>query len=352
MLADDSIDNKTKPSTKKSKKSRPISEPIGVPSVSLANRDKWVDFQSPLVPPAIEVWTLALSNTDRSPHRIRPDVPMGERGYAYPDPNSLVGLSLEHQAKKLCAWLSLRPGIYSKAFGNAGTRVPTASGAAWRCVLTINSTTILPAERLLSTSEEIQTKASKVRETVRALFGAELAASMQAPAGIVSWHDVAIPCEGDRIVDLDPRIVKEIIWELFEHNFRFELYSLDLAAAPLKHADEDGAILRRDQIQLLFPEHKFIIWNDPFPRYNDGFQGETCRNRVPSLEGLRVLMTAWPDVPSVILSRSFYGSPPRSPAEDEELEYQIILFYCQSFFYFFGRPPVVPHRIPLLADSS
>lgn len=331
--------------SKKSKKSKKQKETNSRPIAPNANRDKWVDVQSSLVPPAVPVWVRAMANTDKSPTRIRTDVPHLERGYAYPDPNSLAGLSFEQQARKLCTWLSLRPAIYSKAYVDAGKRPPTANGAAWRCVLTLDSSTVLPLEPWGTAVVDRETKAAKVKRAVQELFGAEIAASLQGPAATVYWHEAALQCQQDAIVDLDRNIVKQIIWELFEHNFRFELYSLDLAAAPAKHAEVEHAVARKEDIKNIWSGQKLVIWDDPFPRYNSDFQGETLHNRTHALDHLRRLMESWPNPPSAIVNRSFYGAA-RSVESDEDLEYQIVLFYCQTFFDFFGRPPIVPHLIP------
>jgi len=40
------------------------------------------------------------------------------------------------------------------------------------------------------------------------------------------------------------------------------------------------------------------------------------------------------------------------PADLEALEYEVALFYCQSFFDFFGHPPIMPHYIPLHASQG
>lgn len=316
------------------------------PSVSTANHNKWVDVDSPLVPPAVEVWARAIHDTVKNPDRIRPDVPHLQRGYAYPDPNSLAGLSLDQQAKKLCAWLGLRPAVYSKSFVDAGMCPPTANGAAWRCVLTLDSSTMLPIESFFATPDAKETKASKLRTAVKELFGAQLAARMQGPPGVVYWHDTALECKDDKIVDLDPDIVKQIIWELFEHNFRFELASLDLAAAPSEYVNHESAVVRHDKIRNIWENHKLIIWDDPFPRSNTDFQGETISNRRLALGRLQFLMQSWVDVPSAVADGSFYGLG--NDLKYTELEYCIVLFYCQSFYDFFGRPPIIPHRIPEL----
>jgi len=46
--------------------------------------------------------------------------------------------------------------------------------------------------------------------------------------------------------NLDLNVVREIIWELFEHNFPVELQALDMAAAPSEWHD---ARLRQDVVR-------------------------------------------------------------------------------------------------------
>lgn len=217
-------------------------------------------------------------------------------------------------------------------------------------MLTLDSSTILPIEPFFATPDAKETKASKLRVAVKELFGDQLAARLQAPPGVVYWHDTELQCQDDKIVNLDPDIVKQIIWELFEHNFRFELSSLDLAAAPSQYADNNAAVARQDAIRNIWAGDKLIIWDDPFPRYNSNFQGETISNRRVSLAKLQCIMKSWQGVPSTVAEGSFYGVS--DDQTQEQLEYYIVLFYCQCFYDFFGRPPIVPHRIPLLLNKT
>lgn len=261
-----------------------------------------------------------------------------------------TGLSLDQQAKKLCAWLSLRPAVYSKSFVDAGQRPPVANGASWRCVLMLDSSTMLPIESFFATPQASQTKASKLKEAVKELFGDQLAARLQAPPDVVYWHDIPLQCQDDKIVNLDSDIVKQIIWELFEHNFRFELSSLDLAAAPSQYANNLLAVARQQEIRDIWDTHKLIIWDEPFPRSNSNFQGNHIDNRVPALNKLQKLMKSWVGLLLTIRDGSFYGVS--DTQKREELEYHIVLFYCQCFYDFFGRPPILPHHIPKLDNPT
>jgi hypothetical protein len=57
-------------------------------------------------------------------------------------------------------------------------------------------------------------------------------------------------------------------------------------------------------------------------------------------------MCSWRDVPLNIRDVSVLDHATLTKASLEGLEYHIILFYCQTFYDFFGRPPVCPHRVP------
>jgi hypothetical protein len=316
------------------------------------NRNVWVDVESDIVPPNIPIWTRALQAVDKNKARVRSDLPPSEKGFTFPDPNSLAGLTPDQYAKKLVAWLSLRPGTCSRAFVSAGRKPPTGSGAVWRSVLNIDSTTLIPDNPCYHADNGKEMKTSKVAAAIKQLFGQELLEKLQAGQNTVFWHDCEMPVENDHIVNLDPNIVREIIWELFEHNFRFEVRALDMIAAPDQWDGADASITRFKTVSQAIGDGfdgKFIIWNDPFPRENEGLRSSRFITRLRPLESLRRLMLSWPDVPASITGSTFMAG---MPADLEALEYEVVLFYCQSFFDFFGRPPIVPHYIPLHASQG
>ena len=318
-----------------------------------ANRDKWQDVPCDLIPPDITVWTDALRKVNRNPKRIRPDLSHQEKGYAFPDPNSLAALPVTKQAQKLCAWLSLRAATCARVFTQAGRKAPTGSGAIWRLATDINQVKMIPDNPCDPplTGDKKVTKAEKLRNAVKHLFGDGLLAKLRGEVESVEWHEVSLQVRDHAIVDLDAEVVKEIIWELFEHNFRYEVVALDMAATPSKWVG-DEAIIRKDFISNMFGSPgKFVIWSDPFPRLNDGVQSIRMDNRKFPLEYLRRIQKDWPDVPPIIRDSCFLETP-TNYEHLEALETEVVYFYCQSFFDYFGRPPIVPHRIPIHADKE
>lgn len=308
-----------------------------------------------MVPPDIPAWTAALRAVDRSSTRIRPDLPRQENGYAFPDPNSLAALPPAKQAQKICAWLSLRPATFARVFVQAGRKVPVGSGAVWRIATDFNQVAAISNNSSPTVNTDQMTKAAKLQEAVRQLFGEELLERLRGDVDQVEWHEATLQVRGHSIVNLDPSIVKEVIWELFEHNFRYEIVALDMAAAPSEWRDEESAVVRRDKIRQVFGhDGKFVIWSDPFPSVNIGLQAKTLEDKRFELNTLRQVCISWPGVPPNLVVCNAYNAYNDRPTfiNLEKLEADLAKFYCQTFFDFFGRPPIVPHRIPLHSDHG
>jgi hypothetical protein len=307
-----------------------------------------------LIPLDIPAWTVALQAVDRNPARIRPDLPVQDKGYAFPDPNSFATLPPAKQAQKICAWLSLHPATFARIFVQAGRKVPVGSGAVWRVATDFNQVGLINDNPAISNDKT--TKAAKLRDTVRQLFGQELLARLRDDVEQVEWHEATLQVHDHTIVDLDASIVKEVIWELFKHNFRYEIVALDMAAAPSQWKDEESAVARRERIRQVFGRNgKFVIWSDPFPDVNTGLQSKVLEDKRFEIEQLRQLQISWPHMPPYMLSCAAYDCyNNHSPTKInlKELEEGVAKFYCQTFFDFFGRPPIVLHHMPLHADSD
>jgi hypothetical protein len=151
-----------------------------------ANRDKWEDVASDLIPPDIPFWTTALRTVDRNRACIRLDLPVQDKGYAFPDPNSLAALPPDKQAQKLCAWLSLRGATCAGVFTQAGRKPPTGSGAIWRVATDWNQIAMIPDHPdYPAINNDKKSKAAKLRHAVKHLFGEKLLAKLRGDVEIV-----------------------------------------------------------------------------------------------------------------------------------------------------------------------
>lgn len=205
----------------------------------------------------------------------------------------------------------------------------------------------VPAHRLQSQSE--WTRAEAVA-AARSMFGAKMMAAMKLELRHVTWHGTELAVVNGTLMELAPKIVSQVIWELAELEWRYELFALDRVAALTVWADVDVDIVRTAMITRVFtPYSSFVTLSQEFPTVNPSITDATCSLHLPALSALCDLMVSWPDCHDAIINGSFAVPHPDNQEVPElaTLEAEVMLFYCQSFCDFFGRPPVLLHRLPL-----
>ena len=135
--------------------------------------------------------------------------------------------------------------------------------------------------------------------------------------------------------------MQQLLWELTELNFHFELLALDKCASPCNQ-DKDGW-----QVMVLkyFSDNDLVLVNPGL--VNVGLQSLNCQVRLPYLLALKALLQDWDGLkPTPLLL-------PDLPFDDytelgiRQLEDSIARFYTQSFYDFFGCAATVPTRLPL-----
>jgi hypothetical protein len=140
-------------------------------------------------------------------------------------------------------------------------------------------------------------------------------------------------------------VCQEILWELYKLNFRFELLALHHRAQLVV----DDLPQHQDRVLACFPGHVPLLVAD-LSLANQGLTAPSTAERAPYLLALRQLMKDWKgNAPSQI---GLEEKHVEQYSEDEltALEQAVAKFYTQSFFNFFGRAAIVPHR--LLIPSS
>lgn len=179
----------------------------------------------------------------------------------------------------------------------------------------------------------------------------------------VFWLDRMIMLGGsleDIEQQLCPEITAEVIWELFELNFRFELLSLDRAAAPEMWEAHDGLtkeaaqISRDEQVRSVFAldggaPGSYVLLN--MPNLNGGLAAENWMDRAPHIFALVKLMSPWKGYPVELRNSSAF----MSEMNVEAIEQVAVKFYHQTFFNYFHRLAISPHRLPtssITADST
>ena len=149
--------------------------------------------------------------------------------------------------------------------------------------------------------------------------------------------------------NLTPAISAEILWNLFEQNFRLELRMVDQQVLPADWASQESAAVRDELVRRTFPEDDDGYIVGRLPETNVGLVAENWRDRARSVEALRVLITGWPgpDAQALASMSVFDGSGNLTTTRGhfERMEEMVVGLYCQTFFDYFGRAPSTPHRI-------
>ncbi|KAH7902954.1 hypothetical protein BJ138DRAFT_1021329 [Hygrophoropsis aurantiaca] len=151
----------------------------------------------------------------------------------------------------------------------------------------------------------------------------------------VEWHGQVIPISS--LADPPTRLMRQILWELYELNFRFELLALDHIMAHQQW--EDTPVERRELLHSIFPgEEGLVMWSGPVPSEETGLFCGSFTQTAP------FLLSTWDGAPARLRD-------PVEPKDDRNNTFWALmegaaLFYVQTFFDHFGRPPVVPHTLP------
>lgn len=136
-------------------------------------------------------------------------------------------------------------------------------------------------------------------------------------------------------------ILREIIWETHEINFRFDLERLDEVLSRV-----DDIVDRRKALAKCWNSGDDLgdITTVTWGGKDSGLAAHAFKERLPFLRALRSVLETWNSfvLPSSTLGLTFDAVP-----EDEGLrmERALVLSYVQCFFDLFARPPIFPQRL-------
>ena len=289
-----------------------------------AGRNKFVDPDSPLLPPVVPVWADALKDVDQSPQRIMKDAP--KKVYALPEPALFVTPSNDQKKLNyLMTWIKSRPAWIWRLESQENAAV---SAQTWRDFLGMS----------FNQEANTRTEAGRRRERMQKLLGNALnkpGLSYSSGSGdqVARWH-------GQQLADnaMPPsRVVHEVLWELYELGFRYELLALDRR---LSH-DHD-----QQSLSACFPGSSSGLTSVAPSAASNGLVSHDWRTRLRYVGALVRVMRNW----NVSQYPSIFGiveSRPELITEQQalELERAAAGFYTQLFFDHFGRAPIVPHRL-------
>jgi hypothetical protein len=282
-----------------------------------SGRDKFQDLESPFLPPPIQSWRKALS--DFTPR----GAPLAE-GYLFPEPALFIAVqNKERQEAYFRSWLKFRMAMIYRVSTHDST-VSAMPNSLWRNLLAFE----LIGEKKVGSSS---TKSSKLWETAQQFMGDALKAD---GVGFAESNGGQLVWNGSNIDSLGDREREEILWELAELSFRFELLALDARVTTSTTGD------RQELIRACFPggASASMLVAD-LGAANDGLGNVHWEPRSVYLHALKKVMTTWKgEVPRIILAEKVRWTE----REIEDLEGGITWFYMKTFYEHFGRAPIVP----------
>ncbi|KAF8834074.1 hypothetical protein BDN67DRAFT_915687 [Paxillus ammoniavirescens] len=235
--------------------------------------------------------------------------------------------SVERRTHYLTNWLTMR--------------------SAWIAHLSISDPTPIISRRwrdfLNDVSEDLTSTSysTKLKDEAVQLFGPDFLAIRRNELGpTVGFCNMVLLLKD--LVNIDNVTFGKILWDLYEHNFRFELITLDKRVVPNLWPSKDSTCL--DEVLKIFPGDVMVtMCSVPFPANNKGLASNEPSEKRGYLENLCLVMSSWPGFPADVS----YPIPPSAASECIwSIEKKLALFYCQMFFDYFGRPPIVLHQIP------
>ena len=129
--------------------------------------------------------------------------------------------------------------------------------------------------------------------------------------------------------------VREILWELYELNFRFEFLALDLRLSQLE-----------SDVAAMFPGSEGSLARIRISSVNHGLVADDWHARLPYVVALVTCMRCW-NVEETPRAFKVVERECSTITKEEALalEEAAASFYTQQFFDNFGRAAIIPHRI-------
>ncbi|KAG2101585.1 uncharacterized protein F5147DRAFT_581421 [Suillus discolor] len=315
------------------------------PSQSGESRDKWKDPESPYLPPSLLHWDDALKTCNKDPSRVHMPYAI-DRGYRFPEPALLLGPKLlEHLQGYIATWLTCRPLWIARVDHDPPCNYPLPQ--LWRDFLGSRLTTQSQgaASKGKDPKKKGPTAAEKRKAVMRDLFGDDVLETQ----GDLFTREGLVEFRGEQVLvaslaNPPQRLTQRITWELFELGFRYELRDLDRYLARKRWADDP--IGCEQLLHSVFPgEAGLVMWSEQFLEDNYGMWNNTLIGVLPYLEKFRELICTWDDAPPLLIVPLMPDS--FTDTKCWEVMHSATVFYVQTFFRHFGRPPIIPHSIPL-----
>ncbi|RDB26698.1 hypothetical protein Hypma_005260 [Hypsizygus marmoreus] len=295
----------------------------------IMGRNKFIEPSSSLYPPPIPAWSEALALVDRDRRNLKSGSRPVDAGYIFLDPGLFIGVSDSAKVPKfLHTWLKYREALLFRVSLGKGTAGPI-SAQLWRTLLNYGG----EVGQGLGMNNERRQQVAGILGDCLAEKGLQLTSTVT-----TSWRQQQLPPDV-----LPPQnITQEILWELFELNFRFEFVGLDSRCNNTKDTFE-----RQQQlIMACFPgRHGGSLLVVDVGAGDRGLAAVSWKDRAHYLLAMLKVIRSWSECPSSLVDGAEKGVEELSESVVLAMEEGLARFYTQSFFNHFARAAIVPRRL-------
>ncbi|KAI5989930.1 hypothetical protein EDD15DRAFT_2370228 [Pisolithus albus] len=300
------------------------------PQRSTSGESKWEEPDLPEIPKVLGLFLSAWKIADKDPQRVKPG--RIDPGYRFPKPTLFANVtSPERKKTYLLNWLAARPLWISRVDVRPPPKFP--SPQMWRDFLNTIST-----EQLSST----RSAASKM--AVRDILEDDIVHLTRGSAGApetITWRGMEVKVAS--LSDPPLQLMRSLLWELYELNFRYELLALDRVLAANLWSSDESRIGRQTLLYSIFPgESGLVMWSESLPQEVQqlGMCAPDVKVSLPYFNNFCELLSTWPGAPTRL------RTPTELDGRGNSLAYEHIFiacqFYVQTAYDYLGRQPSLP----------
>jgi hypothetical protein len=317
------------------------------PGTPSASRDKFVEPTGPFALDAIPAWSKGLASVTEDTARDQKARKI--QYYVFPDPGLILGATNNRKAAiYLTNWMRFRLTWIWQSIRNVDGLLMSAQ--LWRDVLYHGLGT-----GNAKLGAKSHARISKMVHFVDGRLNSEGLLDFPTPGPSTSPLDPPLKVaelmwRGEKVaLDSDgmpaTHIVAEVIWELYELGFRFDLVSLDRQLAGRLRTTTEDVLARQHSIVACFPmeDGDDII---PWASANRGLGDPYLERRRPYILALARLMKDWlhqDRLPAYVVEML---DEKMDHVRLRKFEESVTQYYCHISYLVLGRAAITPHRLP------
>jgi len=270
------------------------------------------------IPGLVSNWELALKQCNT--------LPVVDRTFYVPDPSLFASVAaLDRLQKYVAAWLKVRS-LWLKKVDGMEASPPCSTTKRWKSFF------MAFFRRAVDGEDENQSRIAVERRVMQDFLGLGSIEVIDPMDFCVDWNGQSLSGAVKDVISHD--VIREVVWELHELNFR-----MDLARMERFHFPSDSLEDVTARVGGCFPG-RFSLFRESIDRNELGLSSPTWALRAVWIIELGKVLQRWPN--STIREEDLASTGSKSPTLMLALEKKIALLYCSEFGRLLGRAAVVP----------